>query len=81
MKKLTYTVIAFVAFVIICGFCVPSYKMARLKYAGGGDWYGDRTALTNLAKFCNQNLKTNFEIDDEVVEVGSASIFNYPLFL
>ena len=38
----------------------PTYKMAKLKYSGGGDWYGDRTALPNLIKFCNENLKTNF---------------------
>ena len=31
--------------------------MAKLKYNGGGDWYGDRTALPNLIKFCNDNLK------------------------
>ncbi len=53
-------------------------KMARLKYNGGGDWYGNRTALPNLAKFCNENLETNFTLQDEVVEVGSAEIFNYP---
>jgi hypothetical protein len=56
----------------------PTYKMAKLKYAGGGDWYGDRTALPNLIKFCNENLKTNFQAEDEVVEVGSAELFNYP---
>src|SRR5665213_4076421 len=60
------------------GFTVPTYKMAKLKYNGGGDWYGDRTALPNLIKFCNENLKTNFQPEDEVVEVGSAEIFNYP---
>lgn len=56
----------------------PTYKMAKLKYAGGGDWYGDRTALPNLIKFCNENLKTNFQAEDEIVEVGSAELFNYP---
>ncbi|GAA4334029.1 DUF4159 domain-containing protein [Mucilaginibacter gynuensis] len=59
-------------------FNAPSYKIGRLKYNGGGDWYGDRTALTNLIKFCNENLKTNFETDEEIVEAGSAQIFNYP---
>src|SRR5277367_1972402 len=59
-------------------FSVPTYKMAKLKYNGGCDWYGDRTALPNLIKFCNENLKTNFQAEDEVVEVGSAELFNYP---
>ena len=55
----------------------PTLKMALLKYSGGGDWYANPTALPNLAKFCNENLKTNFETDFETVEVGSAEIFNY----
>lgn len=56
----------------------PSYKIAKLKYAGGGDWYANRTALPNLASFCNQNLLTNFDTEDAVVEVGSQELFNYP---
>ncbi|MCJ8210755.1 DUF4159 domain-containing protein [Mucilaginibacter sp. RS28] len=63
---------------LLFSFSKPSYKLARLKYNGGGDWYGDRTALTNLAKFCNTNLKTNFQADEETVDVGSTEIFNYP---
>lgn len=60
------------------GFAPPSYKIARLKYSGGGDWYGNRTALTNLISFCNQQLKTNIAPGEETVEIGSAEIFNYP---
>ena len=55
-----------------------SIKIAKLKYDGGGDWYGNRTALPNLAKFCNENLKTSINPQDEVVEAASAEIFNYP---
>ena len=57
---------------------IPSYKIARLKYGGGGDWYGDRTALPNLVKFCNSNIGTNFALDEATVESGSTEIFNYP---
>ena len=53
-----------------------SIKIAKLKYDGGGDWYGNRTALPNLAKFCNENLKTSINPQDEVVEAASAEIFN-----
>ena len=55
-----------------------SIKIVKLKYDGGGDWYGNRTALPNLAKFCNENLKTSINPQDEVVEAASAEIFNYP---
>lgn len=59
-------------------FNAPSYKIAKLKYNGGGDWYANRTALPNLIDFCNKNLGTNFDKDEVIVEAGSTDIFNYP---
>lgn len=56
----------------------PSLTMALLKYNGGGDWYANPTSLTNLARFCNEALGTNFNSDYATVEVGSAELFNYP---
>lgn len=75
--------ISFVAvFVLIAGmissFIAPSYKIAKMKYNGGGDWYANRTALPELISFCNKNLGTNFDKEDAIVEAGSAEIFNYP---
>jgi len=52
-------------------------KMAKLKYNGGGDWYANKTALPNLAKFCNENLRTSFDEQDAVVEAGSPELFEY----
>lgn len=56
----------------------PSMKLALLKYNGGGDWYSNPTSLYNLARFCNQFLHTNFDIEYATVEVGSVELFNYP---
>ena len=57
-----------------------SYQIALLKYNGGGDWYANlETSLPNLIKFCNDNLKTNINPEQAIVEVGSNDIFNYPL--
>ncbi len=55
-----------------------SFKIALLKYSGGGDWYSNPTSLPNLIKFCNKNLKTNILKEPVTVEVGSPEIFNYP---
>lgn len=63
---------------LFSGFYIPSYKLARLKYSGGGDWYANRTALSNLIEFCNRNLGTNLDPEEAVVEAGSPEIFNYP---
>src|SRR5690242_20004146 len=57
----------------------PSFKIALLKYNGGGDWYANlETSVPNLIKFCNQNLGTNIDPEQGIVEVGSPEIFNYP---
>lgn len=53
-------------------------QLGLLKYSGGGDWYANPTSLPNLAKFCNQNLHTNFIEKNAEVELGSKEIFNYP---
>lgn len=63
---------------LVSGFTAPTYKMAKLKYSGGGDWYANRTALPNLITFCNNNLRTNFSPQEDIVEVGSSTLFNYP---
>ncbi|MCX7955191.1 MAG: DUF4159 domain-containing protein [Bacteroidales bacterium] len=55
-----------------------SVKIALLKYGGGGDWYADPTALSNLAKFCNKNINTNIDPEYAIVEASSPDIFNYP---
>ena len=55
-----------------------TYKIALLKYNGGGDWYANPTSLTNLIAFCNENLKTTINPEYATVEVGSPDIFNYP---
>ena len=67
-----------ICFLSLLNFTEPTYKVAKIKYNGGGDWYGDRTALSNLIKFCNDNLKTNIKPEEDVVEVGSETLFNYP---
>ncbi|RZK79846.1 MAG: DUF4159 domain-containing protein [Pedobacter sp.] len=71
--------IFFIALLVcLSSFNVPTYKIAKIKYNGGGDWYANRTALPNLIEFCNKNLRTNFAAQEEIVEVGSATLFNYP---
>ncbi|MGB0525771.1 MAG: DUF4159 domain-containing protein, partial [Flammeovirgaceae bacterium] len=55
-----------------------SIKIAKLKYNGGGDWYANKTALPNLAKFCNQQLNMSIDPEEDIVEVGSQEIFAYP---
>ncbi|WP_210488722.1 DUF4159 domain-containing protein [Rufibacter aurantiacus] len=56
----------------------PSFRIARLKYGGGGDWYANKTSLPNLIAFCNQELKANIAPQEETVEPGSPELLDYP---
>jgi len=55
-----------------------TFKIAILKYNGGGDWYANPTALPNLIEFCNSSLNMNINEKPEQVAVGSIDLFNYP---
>jgi len=54
------------------------FAIARLKYAGGGDWYNDQSAEVNLLNFVHQH--TNIKVDAiyQFVDLASDEIFSYP---
>lgn len=56
----------------------PTIKLGKLKYGGGGDWYANKTSMPNLIRFCNINLKMNLHPEEDIIEVGSPDIFQYP---
>jgi len=59
-----------------------SFRIARLKYAGGGDWYNDPSAEVNIMEFLKRN--TVIDVDESKfysVDVSSDDIFNYPFIL
>jgi hypothetical protein len=55
-----------------------SFRIARLKYAGGGDWYNDPQEEVNLLKFVNQNTLVDVDPGYEFVEITSDKFFTYP---
>lgn len=72
-------IISFLVFAnIILAQDLSGFKIGRLKYNGGGDWYNDPSAEVNLLKFIAQhtNIKTNPVY--EFVDLSSGNIFSYP---
>lgn len=67
-----------IAMLILVTPAMSQIKIAKLKYNGGGDWYANKTALPNLVKFCNKELRTSLTEEEDVVEVGSPALFDYP---
>lgn len=56
-----------------------TFGIARLKYGGGGDWYGNQTSLRNLLAGLRERTGLTVSGDDAaVVEPGSATLFQYP---
>ena len=82
--KLKISVLALVACVMAYGAYAQkgggyAFKIAKLKYGGGGDWYANPSSLPNLFRYIRENTKMNIYLEEEVVEPGSALIFQYPM--
>jgi hypothetical protein len=54
------------------------FRIARIQYRGGGDWYNDPSALTNLLRFARENLPVAVSERYDDVAIGSNDLHNYP---
>ncbi|MBI3587384.1 MAG: DUF4159 domain-containing protein [Ignavibacteriales bacterium] len=54
------------------------FRIARLKYSGGGDWYNDPSAEVNLLKFVRENTTIDVDPRYEFVDLSSEKLFSYP---
>jgi len=79
VKKSIWIVVA-IAMLMLSTLSVSAQqlKIAKLKYNGGGDWYANKTALPNLIRFCNQQLKMDLAAEEDLIDVGSSEINYYP---
>ena len=55
-----------------------AFKIARLKYNGGGDWYNDPQEEVNLLQFVKRNTLINANPNYEFVEPADEKLFTYP---
>lgn len=56
-----------------------SFRIGRLKYGGGGDWYNDPSSEVNLLKFIRENTTMSVDPVYEYVDIASDNIFLYPV--
>jgi hypothetical protein len=54
------------------------FRIARLKYNGGGDWYNDPSAEINLLKFIQANTNIKVKPVYVFVDLSTDEIFSYP---
>lgn len=58
------------------------FKIARLKYSGGGDWYNDPSAEVNMMDYLSKNTSVDVEAAKFYsVDISSDEIFDYPFIL
>ena len=58
------------------------FRIARLKYSGGGDWYNDPTAEVNMMDYLKKNTTINVDISKFYsVDITSDDIFDYPFII
>ena len=55
-----------------------AFKIARLKYSGGGDWYNDPNEEVNLLNYVRQNSIIDVNPVYEFVEITDDKFFTYP---
>lgn len=53
-------------------------SIAKLKYDGGGDWYANETSLPLLLDFVRHNTLLDIAPKEDVVDLDSDKIFQYP---
>ena len=54
------------------------FRIARVQYRGGGDWYSSPTALTNLIEYANEQIPISLDPEYDDVHIGSSDIHDYP---
>ncbi len=54
------------------------FRIARLKYSGGGDWYNGPTEEVNLLAFVKQHAGIDTDPTYEFTEISDDKFFSYP---
>jgi len=57
----------------------PEFRIARLKYSGGGDWYNDPSAEVNLLNFIQKNTSIKTKPEYVFVDASSDALFAFPV--
>lgn len=61
----------------VAGQSPARFTVARLKYGGGGDWYGNKTALNNLLKYLSRETNVRVQESEVSVEPSDIRLFDY----
>lgn len=54
-------------------------RVVRIKYAGGGDWYGNKTTFVNLFEKIGRETGLQTPVREETAAISDEVFFNYPI--
>jgi len=55
------------------------FTIVRIKYDGGGDWYGNKTTFKNIFQVISDELKIRTTLKEKTASIMDESFFNYPV--
>lgn len=55
-----------------------AFKIARVQYGGGGDWYGDERALEELLRYTRAHTLLDVPAKEDAVTLTDDRLFGYP---
>lgn len=79
--------------VLACAFCIVmssasqqnlsvpqsgGFTIARLKYGGGGDWYGNQSSINNLLEYIKKNTNIVVNTTEVRADVSDDALFSFP---
>ncbi|MFC1742510.1 DUF4159 domain-containing protein [Candidatus Riflebacteria bacterium] len=80
MLQLTYG-ITFLFLFFHAELIADTFRIARLKYDGGGDWYQNRTSLKRLQASLAVRFGLNTGKEEITVNLREHNLFNYPFLV
>ncbi len=66
-------------FITLAGLAQSPVSVVRIKYDGGGDWYGNRTTFVNLFKFMREQNNIPTTEREVTMSITDNDFFKYPI--
>jgi len=79
MKQIIIFIVIILSFSISLFSSVNDFNVVRIKYDGGGDWYGNKTIFLNIFSRLNKELGIKTGKKEVAIKITDESFFDYPV--
>ena len=78
--RLLYIILFFIGLLYSEVTLTNEFKISRIHYGGGGDWYSDPSSIHNLLKFVSKNTNIITSVEEIVVKIDDDDFSNNKYF-